>query len=462
MKKQLILRIIPVAGILVLAAAAIVFWLLSRQQPAVSSNGAGNFQTAPVRKGDMTATINSTGVVRSKQSAVLIWQTSGTVSKVNAVLGQMMPAGAVLASLEPASLPQAVILAKAELVSAQKNLDTLLNSNQARANAQMAMVKAEKALEDAQDDRQSKLYQRASQETIDIARARVITANDALGQAENFYNTHNGNPESVIYATALDQLAKARQLQNQALYNLYYVEGLPSPLDIEEADAMIAVTKANLLQAKTDWERVKDGPNDEDVAAAEARVTAAQATADMARITAPFEGTVTLAKSQTGDRVAAGATAFQIDDMSHLYIDTSVTEEDITRVHVGQTVTVLVDAIPDQEYTGVVTEVGAVGTNIAGAVNFMVTIEISDPAAEIKPGMSVSVGIDAGQAQETLLVPTAAIQTLNGQKVVYLLRDNAPAPVAVVTGSTTSIYTMVLRGAMQEGDRVILNQKAVE
>lgn len=461
MKKQLVLRIILAAGVLALVVLALVFWPPSGQS-AAGGNGAESFQTVQVRKGNAAAVINTSGVVRSKQSALLIWQTSGTVDKVDVSLGQALQEGTVLASLEMNSLPQAVILSQAELVNAQKSLDTLLNSNQGRANAQMALVKAQQALEDAEKDRRSKLYQRASPETIDIARARVITANDALSQAENFYNTHNGNPESLIYAAALDQLAKARQLQNQALYNLYYVEGLPSPLDIEEADALIAVAKANLLQAKTDWERVKDGPNDQDVAAAEARVAAAQATVNLVRITAPFSGTVTLAKSQAGDRVAAGTTAFQIDDLSRLYIDTAVTEEDVARIKTGQAAAIVLDALPGQETTGVVTEVGAVGVDIAGAVNFTITIEISNPGAEIKPGMSASVEIDAGQAPETLLVPAAAVYTLEGQKVVYLLKDGAPAPVAVVTGPTAGIYTTVLRGAIQAGDRVILNPKASE
>lgn len=469
MSKRMILRILAVLGILSLAVLVYVFWLRPLQQPPAGkaltlspSAGSARYQTIPVRKGDLVTAIQSTGAVRSKQSAVLFWQTSGTVSHVTAAVGQAVAAQSLLARLEQTSLPQAVILAQAELVAAQKNLDTLLQSTQARANAQMAMVKAQKELEDALKDRRSKLYQRASPETIDIARARLITANEALDQAEAFFETHSGNPESVTYAAALSQLAKARQEQIWAQYNLNYVQDLPDPLDIEEADARIAVAEANVLQAKLDWERVKDGPNDQDIAAAEARVAAAQATLNLARIVAPFDGVLTLVNSQVGDQVTPGTIAFQIDDLSRLYVDVEVAEVDIAQVEVGQSATLWLEALPGLEYSGVVTEVGAVGKNIAGAVNFTVTVEISQPAPAIKPGMTAAVRIAASQAMDLLLVPTSAIRSQDGQRVVYLLKNGLPAPVVILTGGTVGADTAVIGGEIQEGDLVILNPSAIQ
>lgn len=415
------------------------------------------YQTARVRAGGGDTVITTSGAVRSNQTAVLLWQTSGTVSRVNGATGQAVEAGAVLAELEQTSLPQAVILARAEQVAAQKTLDTLLQSTQARANAQMALVKAQQVLEDAQEDRRSMLYQRASPETIDLARARLIAANETLDQAEEFFNGHSSDTASVVYANALSQLARARQEQIRAQYNLNYVAGLPETLDIEEADAKIAVAEANVLQAKLDWDRVKDGPNEEDVAAAEARVAAAQATLNLARITAPFGGTLMLVNSQTGDQVTPGVAAFQLDDLSHLYLDVAVVEDEIEKVQVGQPVAIRFDALPGKEYPGAVTEVAAFGKATAGTVNFAVTVEILSPGAEIKPGMTASVSITTGQAASALLVPTRAIHTLDGQSVVYLLKDGQPAPVAVVTGSSSAAETFITAGAIDAGDLVVLN-----
>ncbi len=468
MKRKNILGIVVFLGVVGLAALATVFWWLPRQQAVATSANTlppattQPYQTEPVRTGDLTASIGATGAVRSRQSAVLVWQTSGTVSSVSSAAGQFVEAGTVLAQLEQTSLPQAVILAQAELVTAQKNLDNLLQSTQARATAQMALVKTQKALDDAQDDRRNKLYQRASQETIDIARARLITANEALDQAEDFFNSHNGDPESVTYAAALDQLAKARQLQTHAQWNLNYVQGLPDPLDIEEADAAIAVAEANVLQAKLDWERVKDGPNEQDVAAAEARLAAAQATLNLARLTAPFDGILTLANSKVGDQVSPGAIAFQLDDLSHMYVDLSVAEVDIAQVALGQPVTIALDALPGREYSGVVTEIGAVGKNVAGTVNFNVTVEITNLDADIKTGMTAAASITVSQFRATLLVPTRAIRAQGGQRVVYLLKEGSPLPVAVTTGAAAGQSTVVTAGEIQEGDLVILNPSGIQ
>lgn len=463
MKKGWI-AIIVLLGAAGLVAAAVFFWWLPGQQLRAEDGQAepqnvepANYQTASVRAGNLTATIGATGAVRSRQSAVLVWQTSGTVSSTGAAVGQTVSAAMELARLEQTSLPQPVILAQAELVNAQKSLDNLLESTQARANARLVVVKAEKALDDILDDRDSKLYQRASQETIDIARARLITANESLDQAEAFFDGHNGDPESLVYASALDQLAKARQLQAQAQYNLNYVQGLPSPLDIEEFEAQIAVAEANLLQAQLDWERVMDGPNEQDISAAEARVAAAQATLNLARITAPFDGTLTIVNSKVGDQVTPGTVAFQLDDLSRLYVDVTVAEVDIARVQVGQPAALTFDALPGKTYSGTVTEIGAIGKNTAGTVNFTVTIEISTPGAEIKPGMTASALITVSQLQGALLVPTRAVRLQDGQRVVYLLKDGAPIPVAVTTGAVEGADTMLTGGALQPGDLVILN-----
>lgn len=432
--------------------------------PLLKRNGAPApvaYQTARLRAAGDQAGITTSGAVRSNQTTLLAWQTSGTVSRVDVTTGQVVETKTVLAELEPASLPQAVILARAELVAAQKNLDTLLESTQARANAQMALVKAQQALDDAKDDRRSKLYQRASPETIDIARARLIQANDALDQAEDrFSSLAERSDHDSVYAAALSMLAKARQEQILAQYNLNYVTGLPDTLDIEEADAKITVAEANVLQAKLDWERVKDGPNPDDVAAAEARVTAAQATLNLARISAPFGGTLTQVNCKAGDQVTAGVPAFQLDDLSRLYLDVAVVEDEIRRVQVGQPVTIRLDALPGKDASGVVTEISAVGKPTAGTVNFAVTVEILDPGVEIRPGMTASVIISTGQASSALLAPARAIHSLGGQQVVYLLKDGQPAPVAVVTGEASGADIAITAGALRPGDLVVLNPEA--
>ena len=112
---------------------------------------ATQFQTATIERGNLTATIGATGTVRAKQSAVLIWQAAGTVETVHVKAGDTVQANDVLASLAKTSLPQSVILAEADLVSAQKSLDELLSSNTAQAEAVIALRDAQEAFTKAEN-----------------------------------------------------------------------------------------------------------------------------------------------------------------------------------------------------------------------------------------------------------------------------------------------------------------------
>src|ERR1700690_538399 len=104
-----------------------------------NANSSTSFETTPAQRGDLTATVGATGSVRASQSATLNWQNSGTVDKVNVNVGDQVKKGDVLATLVQTSLPQNVILAQSDLVTAQKSLDDLLHSDTDRANAWIAL-----------------------------------------------------------------------------------------------------------------------------------------------------------------------------------------------------------------------------------------------------------------------------------------------------------------------------------
>ena len=419
------------------------------------------FQTAKVIKSDLTTNVDANGAVRSKQSTVLVWQTTGVVGQVNVTRGQVVSTNDVLAQLKDTSLPQTIILARASIVSAQKTLDNLLNTSVARSNAELALMKAQKALDDATKAQRSKEYQVASEETIDIAQANLITANDALDKATTIFDKNKElDTNDVVYAAALAMYARARQNQIQAQYNYDYVSGLPNTLDVQTANAIVDVAQANLEAAKQDWERVKNGPNSQDVTAAQAQVAAAQAILDMAYLKAPFNGIVTVANSKVGDQVAPATVAFQIDDLSHLYMDIDVSEIDFPQVRVGQAVTLTLDAFPGKIYQGKVSDMALVGKNVSGTVFYTVTVEITSQAAEIHPGMTTAATITVNQVKGALLVPKKAVTRLGNEQVVYLLMDGKPVPVSVGLGISSGNLVQVAAGVLHEGDLVITSPVA--
>jgi HlyD family secretion protein len=212
-----------------------------------------------------------------------------------------------------------------------------------------------------------------------------------------------------------------------------------------------------LDDARRNADRLKDGADPVDVAAAEARVSAAQSTLDMVHIIAPFDGTVTQAESAVGNQVSAGTVAFRVDDISHLLVDVQVSEVDINTVAIGQSATLTFDAILAKEYHGKVVEVGQAGDTVQGVVSFTVTVELTDADKLVKPGMTAAVNVVIEEQNDVVLIPNRAVRLVDAERVVYVLVDGQPVQVKIKLGSTSGIDSVLVEGGIKEGDLIILN-----
>lgn len=404
--------VIPVS---ILAILAVLFFVFRG-----NSSTQTQYDTEKVAKGELVATVGATGTVRSRQSATLVWQTSGSVDKVNASVGDNVSAEAVLASLSPTSVAQNIILAEADIVSAQKALDDLVASDTIRAQAWITLRATQDDYTNAKD-----LYD--AMVSGDYQYDRIV------------YKTLHGMRIPVVETVTVDQVD---------------AETLAS------AKADMDLKKAKLDDAQRAYDRVKDGPNPADVTAAKARVNAAQATLNMARLTAPFAGTITDAHPLVGDQVSAGTVGFRVDDLSSLYVDVEISEVDINTVSVGQPVTLTFDAILGGEYHGEVTQVSEAGNTVQGVVNFTVTVKITDADEKVKPGMTAAVNITVQQLKDVVLIPNRAVRLVDGKRVVYVLRDGVPAQVEVRLGSSSDTMSVLAGGDVKVGDLIILNPPA--
>ncbi len=373
------------------------------------------YQTQAIARGDLSAIVGATGSVRAAQSASLSWQISGTVGNVNVKVGDQVSKNDVLADLDSSSLPQNVIQAQANLVSAQKTLQDLTSSNTASAQA-----------------------------AIDL-----VNAQDAYTKAYNYRLSLNG--EQWIKDVVI-QFVNGHEVPV-----IKWQKGYVDAQTIQDADNSLALAQAQLDDAQRNYDRLKNGPNPDDVAAAQANVAAAQATLNMARVIAPFNGTVTQADPLTGDQVTAGKFAFRVDDLSALLVDVQVSEVDINSIAVGQPVTLTFDAIQGKGYNGVVTEVSQAGDVTSGSVNFTVTVKLTDADSLVKPGMTAAVNIVVNQVKGQILVPNQSVRLLNGKRVVYILVNGQPKPVEVTLGASSDTMSAVEGGSLKEGDLVILN-----
>jgi HlyD family secretion protein len=401
-------KVFIIAGIVIAVAAGLYFYSTSQARKA---QGQSKYQTENISRGTFTASVGATGTVHSNQSAVLIWQTNGIVEDVKIKMDDEVKAKDVLATLSKTSLSQNIIMAEADLVSAQKSMEDLQGSQVASTEAQLAVLNAKDDYKDALQDR------------------------EALNHEIKYYEKKMTSLGPRLKEKTRDATAK----------------------EIEEADAKLAVAEAKLMDAQRELERIAGGTDPRDIAAAQAMVAAAQATIDLARISAPFAGRITEVNAKAGDVVSAGVEAFRLDDMSHLLVDLDVSEVDINQVKIGQSAKITFDSISGKEYSGLVTSVARVGTITNGVVNFIVTIEIEDADEYVLPQMTAGVNIVTTEHADVLLIPNRAVRQLDGKRVVFILKDNVPTKVEITAGSSNGTYSELVAGDLLEGDAVILN-----
>lgn len=441
-------------SIIVVAAFVLLVFFFWRAVAAGRQALQNAYQTETVERGTLTAMIGATGSVRANQSAVLNWGASGTVEFVNAAVGDQVATDDILASLELSSLPQNVILANADLQDAQDNLDLEV------AQAAQALADAQDALDTAQRDLYN-LTHPGKDVDIDQAYANMVLAKDKLDKAQDDYDPYADKPEdNLVRANYLLRLTEAQKAYDSAVrtYNAY--SGTANTIDIAVAQAKVTLAESQLSVAQRDYDNAQRAADLDYTSPAEARVAAAEATLDLAHIQAPFDGVVTDAHPSIGDVVTAGTRAFRLDDLSRLLVDVDVSEVDINRVALGQEATLTFDAAPDSEYHGTVTAVALAGDTTGGAVNFRVTVELTDADESVRPGMTAAVNIVVTQLQDVLLVPNRAVRIIGGQRVVYILENGQLVPVAIQLGATSEVSSEVIDGDLQIGDVVVLNPPA--
>ena len=437
MKK--VAKIFLVIAILAGIGYAAYRWWKSRQASTTAS-----YQTVTAARGDLTAKIGATGIVHSNQSAVLSWQTSGTVEMVNVKLGDQVTKGQVLATLEQTSLPQTVIAAQADLVNTQKSLDELYkNAEISKISAMKDITTYAKSVRDAQYQLDNFTIPESQKnmttmQAVETMRARLDAARAAF-EPYKYYS--ESDPTRKDLKEKLDQ---AQADYDAAIKRLGY-------------EYQLAIAKANLDKATQDYEKWSSGPDPRDIANLQSRIAAAQATINQAQIVAPFEGTITDVEIKPGDRVSPNTVAFRIDDLSRLEVDVQVSEVDINRIRIDQDANLTFDAIPGKSYSGKVAQVAPVGTSAQGVVDFTVTLELTNADGDVKPGMTAAVDVIVNQLTDVLQVPNRAVRVKDGQRFVYVLRNGQLTQIKLSLGASSDLTSQVIDGDLQVGDQIVLN-----
>lgn len=406
-----------VIGLITVLIASLVF--LSFKSANASNATTESFASAVAL--NVAETVEASGSLEAQPFASLSWETDGVVEEVYVQVGDQVREGDVLMKLKTTSVSSSIISAQADLVNAQEELDQLLSSS----DTELAQIVID--LKDAQEE-----YDKA------VNYLHYLQTSQKVPQSE----------------TRL--ILQTKRNSWMYIYKTKTFRG-PAPEDwIIEAENDLALKKAQLEDLQRDYDLLKDGPNTQDVRAAQARVDAAQVVVDSLSIIAPFDGEVLSVDNRAGDVVDTGELSVNLANLDHLYVETQVDESDIARVKLGNPVRATLDAVPNLTLTGKVAAINPVGEVVSGLVKYHVRIELDkvDDGTFLPLGTTANVVIQVKEASKTLAVPITAIQNdSKGEYVWVMQNDGTKQRVDIVTGSIIGELVAVT-GDLNEGDQV--------
>jgi HlyD family secretion protein len=147
---------------------------------------------------------------------------------------------------------------------------------------------------------------------------------------------------------------------------------------------------------------------------ASAALTQADTNLKYTKIVSPIDGVVVDRQYDVGQTVAASfqaPTLFSIaQDLTKMQVQADVDQSDIGRVQVGQLARFTVDAYPDEEFRGRISQMRLNATVTQNVVSYPVIIEVPNPDEKLRPKMTANVTIDVAQVHAVLRIPNAALR----------------------------------------------------
>lgn len=442
-----------------------VGWFVGRSVFA-ANNVSATLSTSAITRGDIQASVLSSGALQPANDLNLTFGTAGTLANIAVKQGDRVKQGQVIATLDPTDLNLAVTQAQAGLDSAQAKLDSL---NAGPSAAQLSSAKLKVSQAQANLDKAkltSSIQLQEAQMGVDSAQRSELNAQDKYNTVatplldsrgillttltQDQINTYNSTFRAL--QDAKDSLTKAQLSQKETqLDQSQSVTSAQQSLD----DANTQLQSLSAPPVQTDLETAKAS-----VDGAQANLAAAKQKVQQASLTAPFAGVIVNVPATVGAAVGANANIAELLDDSSYHLTMSVSESDIQSIKTGLPVNVSFDALPDAVYTGTVTYVSPSAQTQQGVVSYPATVTL-DPKAVgggLRPGMSATASVVTDDHADALLVANRAVRTEGRQKVVYIVGPGGTQiPVPVQTGLSDTQSTEITGNTpLREGDSAIL------
>lgn len=235
-------------------------------------------------------------------------------------------------------------------------------------------------------------------------------------------------------------------------------------LDASTFMAEVAVARADLALAEAEAERArtlfaqKTGTGrarDEAtarLATTKAALQLAEAQFAKTRIVAPFGGILGLREVSVGDVVQPGQAMVNLESIDPLKLDFAVPETMLTRLAVGQTVDIVLDARPGEHFAGTVYAINPAIDDAGRAIHLRALVP--NPEGRLRPGLFARARLDTAPSGDSMTVPEQALTARHGKVYVYKVTGDTVAETEVTLGRRLSGSVEVLSG-LGPGDTIV-------
>jgi macrolide-specific efflux system membrane fusion protein len=397
------LNVALVAVVLAIAVTAYLLFFKSDSQAATTTRPA-----VAVARGDVTASVSSSGTLASPQTASPQFATSGTVTSVLVKVGQVVAKGAAIAKVDPAAAQRAVRIAQQNQTAAADSLSA-----------------AQQSLTDAED-------------AAAAAAAAAATPTPTPTAGQQTQSQSQGQSPEVVVSNARASLAKATADKEQADQNL----------DAANADLAATTLKAPIAGTVT----AINGT----VGSVAGGSSSGSSSGSTGSGSSTGQGSTGTTGGTTGSTTSGGFV--DISDLKSLQVVAAFPEADAIKIKARQSATVTLNAEPGTTLTATLTSVSPTPTTTNGVVSYSATFTLAKLPAGARIGQTANVSVQTAKATNVLYVPSTAIVT-SGTTHTVTMADGAGTK-EVQLGVKGDSFTQVTSG-LNEGDRVELIQGAI-
>lgn len=472
-----------------------------------------------VKRGPIKQTVEVTGSVQPSRDANLAFQAVGAVSYVGVKVGDIVPQGKVLATLDGRDAQANLLSAQAQLENAKATLESLQQGarpeelaikKQAVDNAKESLSQAYIAIPDVIrnvdsttadviKNKLSSLFTNVGdhyvlsfascdqgfQSQIELERttiettladfqskSRVITTISSEADIDSaFEDAYNA---TIITNNLINDISKLLLLpcsvQNSSLSDLRTtlstVRSTMTTLftDITTKRSTLITAKNTLAQATKDYEFTKSGTDPYKIKAQNAIVSQGEATVAQAKaalqktlIVAPFAGTISDVLISEGETVSIGKTVISMLAIDSFEIEAKVPEIDIVKVSQGEDVNVTLDAYGKAViFPAKVTRINPTATTEGTVPMYKVVVTFVGKDKRIKSGMTANVSIVTENKSNALSLPARYIEVIdNAHGNVTVYRNKKNETITVTLGVRTDDGSIEIVKGLTEGDIVV-------